>query len=85
MIYLVLFVAIVAKIIYMHSLIFGGFRGSFLMDEIFIDVRDSDLTLSEIFRKIEEIQSEHPDLDIFLDGDMHAIRGLPRSDLDSDL
>ncbi|MGE4274983.1 MAG: hypothetical protein AB7E27_02830 [Candidatus Methanomethylophilaceae archaeon] len=54
------------------------------MDEVFIDVRDSDLTLSEIFRKIEEIQSEHPDLDIFLDGDMHAIRGLPRPDSDAD-
>ncbi len=54
------------------------------MDEIFIDVRDSDLTLSEIFRKIEEIQSEHPDLDIFLDGDMHAIRGLSRPSNEAD-
>ena len=49
------------------------------MDKVFIDVRTSDLTLSEIFRQIELIQSDNPDLDIFLDGDRHAIVGRRRS------
>ena len=48
------------------------------MREIFIDVRDSELTLTEVLAKIEEIQSENPDLEIFLDGDSHAIRSRPR-------
>jgi hypothetical protein len=49
-----------------------------MADRIFIDVRASDLTLSEIFRKIQDIQSENPDLEIFLDGDRHAIMGRRR-------
>ncbi len=48
------------------------------MREIFIDVRDSDITLTEVLRKIEDIQSENPDLEIFLDGDLQAIRSRPR-------
>ncbi|MCL2608073.1 MAG: hypothetical protein FWD92_05940 [Methanomassiliicoccaceae archaeon] len=48
------------------------------MDRVFIDVRTSDLTLSEIFRHIESIQSDNPDLEIFLDGDRHAIVGRKR-------
>jgi hypothetical protein len=48
------------------------------MDRIFIDVKANDLTLSEIFRKISEIQNEFPDLEIFLDGDRHAIMGRPK-------
>ncbi len=48
------------------------------MQEIFIDVRENELTLTEVLRKIEEIQSENPDLEIFLDGDEHAIRSRPR-------
>jgi len=49
-----------------------------MADRVFIDIRTCDLTLSEIFRKIEDIQSENPDLEIFLDGDRHAIMGRPR-------
>ena len=48
------------------------------MDKVFIDVRTSDLTLSEIFRHIESIQSDNPDMEIFLDGDRHAIVGRKR-------
>ena len=48
------------------------------MQEIFIDVRENELTLTEVLRRIEEIQSENPDLEIFLDGDEHAIRSRPR-------
>ncbi|HIJ00083.1 MAG TPA: hypothetical protein HA366_00940 [Candidatus Methanomethylophilaceae archaeon] len=54
------------------------------MCEIFIDLRESKLTLTEVIRKIEDIQSENPDLEIFLDGDMLAIRGRPRPEI-SDL
>lgn len=49
------------------------------MDKVFIDVKASDLTLSEIFRRIAEIQSENPDLEIYLDGDRHAIMGRSRT------
>ncbi|MCL2712426.1 MAG: hypothetical protein FWD37_04035 [Methanomassiliicoccaceae archaeon] len=49
------------------------------MDKVFIDVRTSDLTLSEIFRQIEMIQSDNPDMEIFLDGDKHAIVGRKRT------
>lgn len=48
------------------------------MDKVFIDVRSNDLTLSEIFRMIDQIQSENPELEIFLDGDRHAIMGRKR-------
>jgi hypothetical protein len=50
----------------------------YAMDKVFIDVRTSDLTLSEIFRQIESIQSDNPDMEIFLDGDRHAIVGRSR-------
>lgn len=49
------------------------------MDKVFIDVKASDMTLSEIFRKVQEIQSENPNMEIFLDGDRHAIMGRPRA------
>ena len=54
------------------------------MDRIFIDVRTSDLTLSEIFRQIEIIQSDNPDMEIFLDGDRRAIVGRRRKLADVD-
>ena len=40
--------------------------------------RNSDFTLREVLRKIEEIQSEHPELDVFFDGDDYAICSRPR-------
>ena len=57
---------------------------SFKMDKVFIDVRTSDLTLSEIFRQIEIIQSDNPDMEIFLDGDRHAIVGRRRKANDAE-
>ncbi|MCL1904596.1 MAG: hypothetical protein FWG58_04330 [Methanomassiliicoccaceae archaeon] len=54
------------------------------MDKVFIDVRTSDLTLSEIFRQIELIQSDNPELEIFLDGDRHAIVGRQRKISDAE-
>ncbi len=40
--------------------------------------KGSDLTLREVLKKIEEIQAEHPDLDVFFDGDEYAICSRPR-------
>ena len=40
--------------------------------------RNSDFTLREVLKKIEEIQAEHPELDVFFDGDDYAICSRPR-------
>ena len=40
--------------------------------------RSSDLTLREVLKKIQEIQAENPDLDVFFDGDLYAICSRPR-------
>jgi hypothetical protein len=40
--------------------------------------KNSDMTLREVLRKIEEIQTEHPELDVFFDGDEYAICSRPR-------
>jgi hypothetical protein len=36
------------------------------------------MTLREVLRKIQEIQAENPDLDVFFDGDLYAICSRPR-------
>jgi hypothetical protein len=48
-------------------------------DKIFIDIRTSNLTLSQVLQEIQKIQTENPDYEIFLDGDAHAIAGRRRS------
>lgn len=40
--------------------------------------RNSDLTLREVLMKIQEIQAENPELDVFFDGDQYAICSRPR-------
>jgi hypothetical protein len=40
--------------------------------------KNGDLTLREVLKKIEEIQAQHPDLDVFFDGDEYAISSRPR-------
>ena len=40
--------------------------------------RNSDLTLREVLKKIQDIQAENPDLDVFFDGDQYAICSRPR-------
>ena len=47
------------------------------MDKTLVDVSGADLTLSEILRLVEQIQSDNPDMDVFLDGDRQAIMGRP--------
>jgi len=41
--------------------------------------RSSDLTLREVLKKIQEIQAENPELDVFFDGDQYAICSRPKS------
>jgi len=45
--------------------------------------RSSDLTLREVLKKIQEIQAENPDLDVFFDGDLYAICSRPRKEGES--
>ena len=40
--------------------------------------KDGDMTLRDVLRKIQEIQAENPDLDVFFDGDLYAICSRPR-------
>ncbi|MDD1746413.1 MAG: hypothetical protein LUQ16_01475 [Methanomassiliicoccales archaeon] len=45
--------------------------------------KDGDMTLREVLRKIQEIQAENPDLDVFFDGDLYAICSRPRKTADA--
>jgi hypothetical protein len=44
-------------------------------DKIFIDINTSNLTLAEVLKEVERLQSENPGYEIFMDGDAHAIVG----------
>ncbi len=48
-------------------------------DRVFIDIRTSDLTLSQVMSEVARLQSEFPDYEIFMDGDAYAIVGRKRS------
>jgi len=39
---------------------------------------NNEMTLREVLAKIEEIQAEYPELDVFFDGDEYAICSRPR-------
>lgn len=38
-----------------------------------VDRKDEDISLREVIEKISEIQAQHPDREVFWDGDEHAI------------
>lgn len=40
--------------------------------------KNSDMTLREVLKKIQEIQAENPDLEVFFDGDQYAICSRPK-------
>ena len=40
-----------------------------------IDRYNSEVTLRDVMAKIKDIQAEHPDMDVFFDGDEYAICG----------
>jgi hypothetical protein len=43
-----------------------------------IDRYNPQLTLRDVFEKIQEIQRDNPDLDVFFDGDEFAICSRPK-------
>jgi len=43
-----------------------------------IDPNDESITLKDIMQKIQEIQRQHPDLDVFGDGDEYAVCSRPK-------
>lgn len=45
-----------------------------------IDPNDESITLKDIMQKIQEIQRQHPDLDVFFDGDEYAICSRPKKE-----
>ena len=50
-----------------------------ISDTIYIDIRTCDLTLSQVMSEIARLQSEHPEYEIFMDGDAYAIVGRRRT------
>ena len=48
-------------------------------DHVYIDIRTCDLTLSQVMTRVAELQEEHPDQEIFMDGDLYAIVGRRRA------
>lgn len=46
---------------------------------VHLKVDADNLTLREVMDKLEEIQAENPDLDVFFDGDSKSICSRPRS------
>lgn len=47
-------------------------------DVVYIDIRTCDLTLSQVMAEVARLQSEHPEQEIFMDGDAYAIVGRRR-------
>jgi len=43
-----------------------------------IDRADPKVSLKDVLDRIQEIQGQHPDLDVFFDGDEYAICSRPR-------
>lgn len=45
-----------------------------------IDKGDKDMTLRRVMEKIQELQDENPELEVFFDGDEYAICSRPKRD-----
>jgi len=45
-----------------------------------IDRNDPQLTLRDVAERIKQLQREHPDLDVFFDGDEFAICSRPKGE-----
>jgi hypothetical protein len=43
-----------------------------------IDPNDESITLKDIMQRIQDIQRQHPDLDVFFDGDEYAVCSRPK-------
>jgi len=62
------------------SLASGSKRGWKMQKRVIVKIKkdNTELSLREVLEKIKEIQDQHPDLDIFFDGDEYAICSRPR-------
>jgi hypothetical protein len=62
------------------SLASGSKRGRKMQKRVIVKIKkdNTELSLREVLEKIKEIQDQHPDLDIFFDGDEYAICSRPR-------
>lgn len=49
-----------------------------MTDTVYIDIRTCDLKLSEFIDAIARLQAEHPDEEVFMDGDAYAVVGRTR-------
>ena len=47
-------------------------------DVVFIDIETCELTLKEVMDQVNVLIEEHPDMEIFMDGDAYAIVGRPK-------
>lgn len=48
------------------------------MDHVYIDIRTCELTLGQVMAEVDRLIREHPDQEIFMDGDVYAIVGRER-------
>ena len=46
-----------------------------------IDKDDPDMTLRVVMEKIQELQADNPDLEVFFDGDEYAICSRPKREI----
>lgn len=49
-----------------------------MSERILIDIKTCDMTLSEVMAAVNRYQSEYPEWEIFMDGDLYAIVGRDR-------
>jgi len=47
-----------------------------------IDPNDESITLKDVMQRIQELQRQHPDLDVFWDGDEYAVCSRPKKQKD---
>ncbi len=47
-----------------------------------IDPNDESITLKDVMQRIQELQRQHPDLDVFWDGDEYAVCSRPKKEKD---
>ena len=46
-----------------------------MTDTVYIDIRTSDIRMGEITDAVRKLRQEHPDEEVFMDGDLYAIVG----------
>ena len=47
-----------------------------------IDPNDESITLKDVMQRIQELQRQNPDLDVFWDGDEYAVCSRPKKQKD---